>query len=692
MRTLHLASYVRSRSNLFLGLKVAAVALLTIAFFYQDLAMVANDALQNESMNYMLVVPFLFAYVLYRKRKMLRVAIAVRNDEQETTHYLPGIIGAFLLATAILFYWHGSYTFTPLSLHMMTLPFFVASLILIFFNSETLRHSFFAIAFLFLLAPPPLETLYSWGATLSVVSSQVSYNLVRLLQIPATLTSESGTPVIQITNSSGTPISFVVDIACSGIYSLLGFLVFAVFTAYIMREKLWKKLGLFLIGFVLIYILNIARITTLLVIGFQFGEQIALQLFHLLGGWILIFVGTLFLLVFAEKIMHAQIFSRSTPGCPNCIQKSETKLDFCLSCGRILAPSPIIFGKSDVAKITAISMVVILILLIQVPALALTKDPMQIMVQTPSGEQGNTQLLPRIDGYEARFLHRDVIFENLSGQDASLMYAYMPLDEKKDLVYVGVEIASTTGPLHPWEYCLAGPGRPAYATKLDLVDIQILENPPIIARYFAFVWEYQLYANQTQVVLYWYHTALFMINDTAQEKWLKISLITYPENIQELTPKEELLPFAIAIAQYWEPLKTWTQIALLLSQYGLMFAIATGMTLAVIVVIFLIKKRQEKIANTHVYQKLSSSAREVIDVVAEIEKETIPTLDAIITKYRRKIGNSETGEMLSRLSELMKTGIVKKEIANVQDEPVCVWKTKMAPNVETNTLQWVELN
>jgi hypothetical protein len=337
-------------------------------------------------------------------------------------------------------------------------------------------------------------------------------------------------------------------------------------------------------------------------------------------------------------------------------------------------------------------MVVILVLLIQVPALALTKDPMQIMVQTPSGEQGNTQLLPQIDGYEARFLHRDVVFENLSGQDASLMYAYMPLDEKKDLVYVGVEIASTTGSLHPWEYCLAGPGRPTYATKLDLVDIQILENPPIIARYFAFNWEYELFANQTQVVLYWYHTALFMINDTAQVKWLKISLITYPENIQQLTPKEELLPFAKAIAQYWEPLKTWTQIALLLLQYGLMFAIATGIALAAIVVIFVIMKRQEKIANAHVYQKLSSSAREVIDAVAETEKTATPTLDAIVAKYRSRTGDSEKEEMLSRLSEIMKTGIVKKEIANVQDEPVYVWKTKMAPNVEANNLQWVKLD
>jgi hypothetical protein len=46
------------------------------------------------------------------------------------------------------------------------------------------------------------------------------------------------------------------------------------------------------------------------------------------------------------------------------------------------------------------------------------------MIQTPSGEQGNTLILPSIPGYTVSYLYRDTSFQDLSGEDASLVYAY----------------------------------------------------------------------------------------------------------------------------------------------------------------------------------------------------------------------------------------------------------------------------
>lgn len=85
---------------------------------------------------------------------------------------------------------------------------------------------------------------------------------------------------------------------------------------------------------------------------------------------------------------------------------------------------------------------------------------------------------------------------------------------------------------------------PALVKQLDLKDIQIQQNPSIIARYFAFQW---VKTNQTEVVPYWYETSRFLTNDTAQQKLVKISLITYPETPQNITEAENLLPFATAI-------------------------------------------------------------------------------------------------------------------------------------------------
>jgi exosortase len=435
---------------------------------------------------------------------MLKQVISMDNNYRpKKIKYLPIIMGIILSTNALLLYWHGSYTFTPLEYHIIALPIFTAGLTLILFNPQTLRQLAFPIAFLILLTPPPSEFIYALGSTFSVISSEVSYTFVSALGIPASLISEYGNPIIQITTPNHTTISFAVDIACSGIYSLLSFLVFSIFVTYIIRDKLWKKLILFLTGLLLIYILNITRITAILIIGYYSGEEIALQLFHLLGGWFLIIIGTFLLLSFGEKIFHTKIVTKPLPECKECNPKTKANQNFCFACDRILKSKSIRFQRADVLKITTIIISVILLISIQTPVFTLTEGPAQIIIQTPAGEEGNTHLLPPIQGYELEYVYRDKDFEELSKQDASLVYVYYPLDNKKEPIWVGVEIGSAISRIHPWEACLINvpisKGQSAKATQLDLKDFQIQQNPPITSRYFAFQW---VKTNQTQEVLY----------------------------------------------------------------------------------------------------------------------------------------------------------------------------------------------
>jgi exosortase len=681
MKDLPMLSNMFSRTGLFLGLKIVALVTAILAVFQQDLVIVVIDALRSESMSYIVAIPFLFMYLLYRKRKMLRAVIGIENQDQpRVTRSIPTIAGILLSITAILLYWYGSYTFTPLEHHMVALPIFAAGLILVFFNTQTLRQLAFSVAFLIFLVPLPLEVIYSLGSTLSVISSTVSYNVVSWLGIPSTIINEYGNPTIQITRAGGEVVSFSVDIACSGIYSLIGFLVFAVFIAYLIRDKPWKKLTLFLIGFSLVYLLNITRITTILIIGYQYGEQTALQLFHLLGGWILIFIGTFFLLVLAEKALHIQIFAKSKQGCTACDTKNETNHGFCLVCGKILRSAPIRFHKTEIIKLAGVIASVILLVSIQAPVFALTEGPAQIIIQTPQGEQGNTKLLPEIQGYTLDYVYRDKDFEKISGQDASLVYSYVPLEESKQTIWVAIEIGSATAMLHRWEVCLISwmihLEKPVLATQLDLKDVQILQNPPIIARYFAFQW---VNTNQTQVVLYWYENAIFKAsNSTPQQKQVKISLMTYPETLRDLTRVEELSPFAVAVAQYWQPIKTWTEIMLLLSQQSIYLAMITGAMLLFFIVFHAHTRRKQAKANVQAYQKLSTPNKRIIDMTIETEKTTIPTLQAIASKYKDKTGELVGNErLLQRLFEAEKTGILRNDIGNVQDHPTKIWKSQL---------------
>jgi len=216
--------------------------------------------------------------------------------------------------------------------------------------------------------------------------------------------------------------------------------------------------------------------------------------------------------------------------------------------------------KSDIAKIGSIAIIIGLLLSIQAPVFALTEGPAEILVQTPSGLQPNTQILPlpQISGYNLSYVYRDTNFEKLSGEDASLVYAYGSTDTAKPTVWVAVELAATTGPLHCWETCLINyplsQGTQPKVTQLDLTDIQTQANPPIVGRYFAFQYHS---TNQTQVVLYWYETATFTVNNQTQQKQVKLSLVIYPKSTSDVPASESLLlPIAKEINDYWQPIKT----------------------------------------------------------------------------------------------------------------------------------------
>lgn len=688
-------------SNLLLALKTSTLIAAVIALYFQDLRIIFTDALSDESSSYILIVPVLLAYLVYRKRKMIRAAIGTeRSGSIERTRDFEVLAGILLCAASTALYWYGSYTFAPLEYHALTLPFFAAGLTLVLFNPQTLRQAAFPIVFLCFLAPPPAEIVYSFGSTLSIVSSEASNTIVNALGIHSTIFSLAGTPAISITQANGTVLApFAVDIGCSGIYSLIGFLVFTAFISFVVRDKLWKKAAIFIVGFPLIYFLNILRITSILLIGYQWGEDLALSIFHLLGGWILIFIGTLVLLTASEKLFKTEIFTgkQALNSCSNCKPASDQLGNFCHRCGRLLRYPESKFKKTDFAEIGGIVTVVILLLSIQTPVFALTQGPAQVLAETPAGQQANTgalQIFPETPNYTLQYVQRDTEFEKVSGQDYSLVYSYTPQDLEKETVFVGLEIAQTTTPLHRWEVCLVtfpqSLGYQPLVDQLDLRDVQILQNPSIVARYFAFEDKSD---NQTQVVLYWYEDAIFTANNTSQQKYVKISLIAYPSTVKDVGRVEnELLPFATAIVNYWQPIRTWTAIATALSTNGLFLAEITTALLAAFIILYTYETVRQRRVNARTYQKLSSQNKQVIDTIAETRKKGKPTLDAIAEAYRIKTGlQIENEDLLRRISETEKTGIAESSVANVQDEPTRIWKVTMTRRHYEHLEKWKHL-
>lgn len=296
------------------------------------------------------------------------------------------------------------------------------------------------------------------------------------------------------------------------------------------------------------------------------------------------------------------------------------------------------------------------------------------MVQTPSGMQPNIQSLPlpQIQGYNLSYVYRDTRFEKMSGEDASLVYAYGSTNTSKPTAWVAVELDSTLGPLHRWETCLINyllsQGLQPKVSQLDLTDIQTQANPPIVGRYFAF--QYHT-TNQTQVVLYWYETATFSINGTSEQKQVKMSLVTYPQSTSQVPQDERLLlPIAKEINDYWQPIKTWTTIALTISQNGLALSAATTALLMALVVYRLVLAQQEKASLLTLYNKLSAKTQLLTKAVQNAKNQGTPTIEGIANQLS-KLTNTpvDKDQVQAELKEAEKVGLIDRALVNREDKP-----------------------
>ncbi len=164
---------------------------------------------------------------------------------------------------------------------------------------------------------------------------------------------------------------------------------------------------------------------------------------------------------------------------------------------------------------------------------------------------------------------------------------------------------------------------------------------------------------------------------------MKISLITFADNPEDIhSVEEQLLPFGEAIANYWQPIKTWSQIVTLISQNGINLIAITTALLIIILSYQAIKNRDKKRSNMEAYNKLALKEEKLILQAAhQAAKEDKPTSIAIASSYRKLTGKPiELNMLLQKLDQARQAGLIEKEIANREDEPILTWKTQISPS------------
>jgi len=656
----------------------ALCLLLVIIIYGNDFWILANEAFRNEALSHILLLPFFAGFLFYLKKDAVKAALALDKYSKRTNaKYVNEILGVALCLVAFLVYWYGSQTFYPLEYHILSLPIFVAGVTLVLLNPRALLILIFPILFLLFLVPVPATFLYTIGGGLANFNTQVSYGVLKTAGLPITLSSSYGAPTISLSSASGQPVNFAVDVACSGIYSLVAFAMFATFLAFLASTSIFKKLLLFILGFFVFAILNITRIMAIVVVGYLFEEEAALLL-HSFAGLVLIFIGMLLILVFSDKALKIRIVTKpqEQPPCPKCKKKKPPLTNFCQNCGRFIGKSSRLISKMLFVKLFLLLLgCSIIVLSIRAPTFVAAKDSIEL--SSIGNLQNAASVFPEIPDYTLAFLYRDTEYEKMASQDASLVYGYFPADISKPVVYASVGVSSSISNLHNWEVCFVSiqttQGQYPLVNVHDSRDIQLLQDPPLIAKYLVF----DNPDNYTQVTLYWYERATFKTGLTVEQKYVRISLIILTQNSADCPQlEEELLATGQLIAETWEPLKTQALISLGVPAQQALLAVSIAF-LAVTITTQYFTERRKTSNNLKLFNNFASPKEKlVLQTVLELAKERnqMKTSD-ILENVKKRVGRSMSSKkVLSVLNTLEEHGLIRRTVVSVGNAPVLVWK------------------
>jgi len=428
-------------------------------------------------------------------------------------------------------------------------------------------------------------------------------------------------------------------------------------------------------------LLNIIRISLIVSIAYAFGEPIAMTVFHTFSGWLVLSVGILLLLLIAEKLLHLKIYETGskTASCNVCNDSSENNEEFCPNCGKLSENHQTKPDKRFWIKTSSLLVIACVVALsLQAPAFAYAQG----LTITNTAAEASTDVFPEVSNCILNFLYRDTNFEKMSRTDASLTYAYFPRNLSNPTIFVLVGVGSSISNLHNWEYCLVAGQTALGMTPVDVFDerdVQIMENPPIMARFFVFQYPsnyyYTAYANYTQVTLYWYQRNLYRTGPSIELKYTRISLVILIKDSGDYPKQEQtLLNMGQIITTHWEPLKAQSIVSLGIPTMQILLVSTIVFALAMQTTQYASEQRK-KTTNLRIFERYGSpEEKRLYQTIRNLRQKTKETTTKNIEKELEKASSIKSDELLNTIENLHQQGIIQTDIVNIRDQPKLIWK------------------
>ena len=687
-------------TDLGLQIKLALISIFVLLIFFQDIYIMGSEALVSDYYNYILVIPFFIAYLVYLKRKMLSAVMPLKDRG-----YLNQVVGFSAIALALVMYLYGSGTPNALDYHLIALQIFTGSSILLLFNRQTLKLLAVPIILVSAALPSAVNLGLSFWLGMSWASALPAFKVLKALGFPVsfTVTVDANAPTIVLSPPHGQAIPFVVGVASSGIYSVIGFALFAVFIAYISRGPLWKRVLLFVTAFPLLLAINILREIILVAVANWWGIA-AFNVFHFSSGIVLVAIVTFVLLVIGERVFKIQIIPTflRRKSCIYCEAEAHAGKAFCSNCGRFLKSFPTRIASKDVIIFIALALIALIFLASLVPAFAQTSNPTNADIRTISAtsDPPATRLLPTIPGWNLTFVGRDIQTQDQLEADAVLSYLYVNDANPSFSVATNIIVSDTQ---HTPETSLILYARvfgTPLATQLQDGGIRILNNPIIEGTFFAYI-----YQGKTAANLYWTTQTGFNLGSFYDTRNIQFQLYigdtSYLAQIGVIhnstdfsTLKALLLPLAKDIATYWKPLGSTSTTQVVISQW----ATPLGLLAVLPAIAYGGNAYFTSLSRTRSAKKLlakmSQRDKGLATIITSLQlanRGNPPTVEAIVASYKDQTKENITlEEALQGLNYAELVGIVKSGVKDVNGEPTMVWKNESSISWRKTTLWWIK--
>ena len=280
-------------------IQMAALVVSVLIAYNYSLGTLLQTADQQTPLAYVSLVPAIALALAAIRARPLKPEPPIYDRHVDYTIGIPLIVTA--VAINELLPARLSAMFWVYRVDLLSLPIFVAGAVAIIFGSRVLWRQRLAIAFLFLAWPYPYEHFL-----LSVLNGFTDLTLLAMQKIAVLtgLARPAGTldNTLFVVTHHGSTFALSVVSACSGVNGVVGFLLIGSAFAAIVRGPIIRKVLWLAGGMVLLWAINLGRIAFIFFAGKEWGEGIALHVFHPFVGLVTFSIGVVVMILLIKPL------------------------------------------------------------------------------------------------------------------------------------------------------------------------------------------------------------------------------------------------------------------------------------------------------------------------------------------------------------------------------------------------------